>query len=499
MTAPPELCVLLDGEAVGRLRRDRRGRLSFAYDRHYAQAPTRGPLSLSMPVGAEPYGDEPASRWVASLLPDRPETLARWRSAHGAVDAFELLATPVGHDCAGAVQFCRLDRLDEVRERPGRLLTDQEMGRRVAALARGSTDWDIDDVEPCYSLSGFQHKMALRRFGRRWALPQGASPSTHILKPRHRDAGGPAVVEHLCADAARIAGLDAAATTVEFYDEHPVTVVERFDRTSDASGRRRIHQEDMCQALGRDGQKRHEHTGGPGMAQIADLLRSHSHDPDTDVRKFADGLLWALVTVNRDAHARNYSVMLAGTVRLAPLYDLQSSLPYADPKLGKREMAMRYGSGFTVYNSNSDHSLIDTAARLRLPAGWVIGRAEALAGQAVEAFTTAVERLPPAAHGHLAAEELLDRLSRRCDSVAKTAAANRRRLPGRSAKKASTVTVEPLTPKTTGRARRYRRPEIEAALAASPNATYAEIARVCGVSSSYVGRIARSVRLQRRR
>ena len=40
-------------------------------------------------------------------------------------------------------------------------------------------------------------------------------------------------------------------------------------------------------------------------------------------------MLYNWVTANTDAHAKNYSLLLAGrAVRLAPLYDLGSALPY---------------------------------------------------------------------------------------------------------------------------------------------------------------------------
>ena len=184
----------------------------------------------------------------------------------------------------------------------------------------------------------------------------------------------------------------------------------------------------MCQALGVAGHLRREQDGGPGMAAIGDLIMVHCTDPETDVRRFADGLLWALVTINRDAHARNYSLMFrAGTVELAPLYDLNSSLAYFSSGLGERETAMRYGTSHTVYSSNSDHSLIDTAARLKLPSAWVIDRAEQLAAGAPDAFASEIERLPRDACQFLQADEFMDRLCRRCDSVANTAATNRRR------------------------------------------------------------------------
>ena len=47
---------------------------------------------------------------------------------------------------------------------------------------------------------------------------------------------------------------------------------------------------------------------------------------------------------------------------------------------GTKPIVVVGGSRLTVYSSNSNHSLIDTAARLKLSAGWVIDRAESLAG-----------------------------------------------------------------------------------------------------------------------
>jgi HipA-like protein len=50
-----------------------------------------------------------------------------------------------------------------------------------------------------------------------------------------------------------------------------------------------------------------------------------------------------------DAHAKNYSVLhLPGQVRLAPLYDVASSLPYDDMYLPRLRLAMRIGSEYRV-------------------------------------------------------------------------------------------------------------------------------------------------------
>ena len=87
---------------------------------------------------------------------------------------------------------------------------------------------------------------------------------------------------------------------------------------------------------------------------------------------------------------------------------------------------MAASSPFT--SSNSNHSLIDTAVRLELPPEWVIDRAEALAAATVDGFTAEIDNLPVGAHRHLRAEEFLNSLRIRSQSVSKTAAANRLRL-----------------------------------------------------------------------
>lgn len=431
MTQPTELAVLIDGEHAGLLCRNRSGRLRLEYDADYEARASSPPLSLSMPLRGGPYGNATASRWISSLLPDHPRALERWYRREGVSTPFGLLASRIGYDCAGAVQFCRPDRLSELLDRSSGLtpLTPEDMAERVDAMAEDPAQWDRDDLESCYSLAGFQNKMALHRAPTGWARPHGSVPTTHILKPRHRDGGQGAVVEHLCAATARRVGLDAVVTDVEFHGGHPVTVVQRYDRHRPSGRWRRRHQEDMCQALGLDGKRRHEWDGGPGMAAIGDFMHHHCLDSDTDVRKFADGLLWALITVNRDAHARNYSLRLSGReVHLAPLYDLQSSLPYGVKKLGEREMAMRYGSTYSIYSASSNHSLADVAARLSLPNIWLIDRAEQLAASTNEAMVAEIEELSPEARRLLDVDDLLERLNIRTNAIASTAEANRGRI-----------------------------------------------------------------------
>ena len=106
MVAPLNYTVLLHSRPVADLERGGRGlRLSFRGE--YLDDEARVPLSLSLPAETGLHQGDAVARWIDGLLPGRREVRERWRDHYGAAsaDAFDLLSTRVGHDCAGAVQF----------------------------------------------------------------------------------------------------------------------------------------------------------------------------------------------------------------------------------------------------------------------------------------------------------------------------------------------------------------------------------------------------------
>lgn len=431
MNGESQLTVLMGGMRCGVIRRDRHGALTLVYDADYMAKPEATPLSLSLPFRTRPYRDRAAQRWIASLLPDNPATLADWYGRSNTSTPFGLLGTTAGHDCAGAVQFCRPGEEEALAARASgiTMLSDEQVAAEVERMVANPSRWIDEDIEPYFSLGGYQTKIALQRVGDRWGRPYGSVPTTHILKPRHADSGSVAVVEHLCAAAARRVGLSATITGLEVHAGHPVLVAERYDRTLTERGWVRRHQEDMCQALGLDGGQKYERDGGPGISAIGDVIRNYSSDPGGDIQRFADGILWALILVNRDAHARNYSLLLTGAeARLAPLYDLHSSLPYVAHGIGRRDMAMRYGSDFTVYGAGSDHALLDVAARLMLSPQWLLARAEAFTTSLRAAVAQEVEALPTELQSLNHIEKFDKRLQRRALDLERTINGNRRRL-----------------------------------------------------------------------
>jgi serine/threonine-protein kinase HipA len=128
-------------------------------------------------------------------------------------------------------------------------------------------------------------------------------------------------------------------------------VVERYDRlppTAGSSFVQRVHQEDMCQALGLMPGKKYQEDGGPGIAQLTALIRRTSSEPEADVERFLQANIFNWLIGGTDAHAKNYSLLIgaAEEVRLAPLYDLSSQLPYGD--LIAQRVAMKIGEHYDI-------------------------------------------------------------------------------------------------------------------------------------------------------
>lgn len=181
-------------------------------------------------------------------------------------------------------------------------------------------------------------------------MPSGATPTTHILKPAVRGFDDHELNEHICLDAARRVGLRSVRTRVERFGAESVIVVARYDRVAGPSGIARVHQEDLCQALAVMPQRKYQNGGGPGAADIVALLRRElpARAAADAVGRFVDALIWNWVIAGTDAHAKNYSLLLARReARLAPLYDIASALPYGIHER-KLRMAMKVGGDYDL-------------------------------------------------------------------------------------------------------------------------------------------------------
>lgn len=351
-----ELDIVIDGDLIGLIRADKTGRLTLNYGSRWRDSPRGHSLSVSLPLADITYPHKPVWSYLWNLLPENPNVLQRWGQQYhvSAANPFSLLAY-VGADVPGAAQFFPPERLDEIRtQRQPTIdwLTLDELAQRlrqlrddVAAMRRPS---DIGKM----SLPGAQAKTAYCWDERtqRWGIPGGRAATTHIIKPCIPGFTGLVENEHLCQDIAARLGMPAANSSVLALDQTYI-VIDRYDRLPPPPGSpfvQRVHQEDMCQALALMPGRKYQQDGGPGIAQIVTLIRRVSTDPTTDVDRFLDANMFNWLIGGTDAHAKNYALLIgAGNeIRLAPLYDLSSQLPY--PELIEQRVAMKIGDRYDI-------------------------------------------------------------------------------------------------------------------------------------------------------
>jgi serine/threonine-protein kinase HipA len=280
--------------------------------------------------------------------------LSRWaaRFQISARNVFALISR-VGEDCAGAVQFVTPERLGALRsgkEDKIEWLDEPDLAKRLQILRDDHAAWRLPRDTGQFSLAGAQPKTALLLQNGRWGIPSGRIPTTHILKPPTGHFDGHSENEHFCLMLARNLGLPAAQSQVTRFENEIAIVIERYDRQQRGNRIVRIHQEDACQALGIMPTRKYQNEGGPGAADVVELLRTASTDRVEDVNTFVDATGFNWLIAGTDAHAKNYSLLLGSgpSVRLAPLYDVASILPYDELDMQKLKLAMKIGGEYRL-------------------------------------------------------------------------------------------------------------------------------------------------------
>jgi serine/threonine-protein kinase HipA len=326
-----ELVAYLSGRRAGRLICKENGNLQFRYDPDYA-----GPaLSQSLPLQAEAHPHRACVAVFGGLLLEGEAREALARNLGVSTGNDYALLKAVGGDCAGAIVLLepgadlpvepRLRGLGEeeldvlLRELPQRpLAANREEGVRL-------------------SLAGAQPKLPVVVDGDEVALPlNAAAATTHIIKPEPSRFPGLVDNESFCMALARAVGLPAARVSKrESLSGLRYLLVERYDRDLTSEPIRRLHQEDICQALGRPSDRKYQSEGGPSLAETVALLRRCSAVPAQDLPTLWRALVLNWLVGNCDAHAKNFSLLYdTGTPTLAPLYDVLSTTVY--PELTRR-------------------------------------------------------------------------------------------------------------------------------------------------------------------
>jgi serine/threonine-protein kinase HipA len=398
---PDHLFVLLGGDMAGTLARSRRdGPLTFTYDDGWRFRRDAYALSLSLPLAGREFTGQAVSYYLRGLLSDDPARLSRIAAQYGVAptDSFGVLAH-IGEDCPGAVQFARPDRLKALSGAGSgdiAWLSESEVADILRGLVTENSNLGTPADEGQFSLPGALAKVALRwdPAKKRWGRPSGRAATTHILKPPRTGIPFHCQNEHLCLELAREIGLDAARSSVLTAEDQTVLSVVRYDREIVGRSVRRLHQEDMSQALGVDPDLKYAAQGAPTLRQIVELLRQWSPHAVEESLRVVQAVAYNWTIAGTDAHPRNYSILIrpGNVVSLAPLYDIASSLlvhrtaPKASPETWRLAMAV---GGRTAIGEIDRGAWSDEAGRAGLRVDLVLDRVHGI----ILATADAVERV----------------------------------------------------------------------------------------------------------
>jgi len=334
------------------------GRLSFCYASGWLAQQDAVALSASLPLQAESFDDRKTRPFFAGLLPEGQmrRLIAQQFQVSGQND-FALLGH-IGGECAGAVTFLEPGQVlpapthnDDVQ-----WLSDDEVVAILDELPRRPMLAGKDGLR--LSLAGAQDKLPVVFDGTRIGLPLNGTPSSHILKPAIHAVEDSVINEGFCMALAEAMQLKPAKSNIHLVLDRSFLLVERYDRLINAQGhRRRLHQEDFCQALGVVPEMKYQNEGGPDLAQCFDLVRRATRPSAPQVLRLLDCVIFNALIGNHDAHAKNFSLLYlhketGKTPVLAPFYDTLSTAVY--PTLTPK-MAMKIGSKYKFSEVQARH------------------------------------------------------------------------------------------------------------------------------------------------
>ncbi len=253
-----QLRVLSDGVWIGTLDVTE-GRWSFAYAPEW----TLHPLAPGFPLTVREFQDagehRPVEWFFENLLPEgRLRELIAFRDRIDPRDSWAFLVRH-GQDTAGALSLVPANPDGDV---PGEVLVPLAVEALQAKIEESRkrnlplmASWD----EIRMSLAGAQEKLGLRiEPDGAMFLPEGTAASTHIVKPENASADFPycPANEFFCMRLADELKVPVPRVGLRHLPE-PLYDIERFDRTrtkpmkgEEGSSIKRLHQIDLCQALG---------------------------------------------------------------------------------------------------------------------------------------------------------------------------------------------------------------------------------------------------------
>ena len=323
------------GHCAATLTRTSEG-VRFTYLPDYLASSDALPIASTLPLTDQPHitpaGAVPP--YFAGLLPEgRRLTNLRQTIKTSADDELSLLVA-VGADPVGDVQVFASGTV-EAGESPPEVEPIVTVEKNFRDIRFADLLQDAGIIDPI-AIAGVQDKVSARML----SLPVRRAHERYILKldpPEY-----PHVVDNeaffiTLARRASIPTVDA--TLVRDADNRPGLLVTRFDRITHGGTPTRLAVEDACQAQGLWPADKYNTTTERSAHALIELCAART----IAARDIYQQLVYAWLTGNGDVHAKNISALTIpeGETRIAPAYDLPSTVPYRDttlalPLAGKR-------------------------------------------------------------------------------------------------------------------------------------------------------------------
>jgi len=279
------------------------------------------PVATTLPLSdaAVSYPGGAVPPFFAGLLPEGRRLSALRRAVKTSVDDELSLLLVVGRDTIGDVQVVPSGEPPI----PGEPLVQVERGWNEVRFGEVLAEAGV--VDPV-ALPGVQEKVSARMIG----VPIGRAGERNILKI------DPPEFPHVVENEAFFLGLarkvrleSARAEVVHDRDGRPGLLVHRFDRVPHPDGSTMaLACEDACQVMGRWPADKYLASTEEAVGALADRCAARPVALKTLFRQ----LCFAWLTGNGDMHAKNLSILRTtdGEWRVAPAYDVPSTVPYGD-------------------------------------------------------------------------------------------------------------------------------------------------------------------------
>ena len=371
------LIVYLKGSRIGFIEfDDDANSREFSYDADYLASASACPISLSLPLQKDPFNSWETRLFFENLLPPVVVRRKLEKIIHHDADNYYAFLKVLGGDCAGAIALYPENVDPGAREDVLRELSEAEADEIFKALPDSPL---LQGVVENYriSVAGAQDKLVVRMRDGRFFLPLYGTASTHIVKPRMARCEHSVENECFCQLLAAAVELSAAGCSIVKVGDSRYYVTERYDRTEIGGHVERSLQEDFCQAMGVDSEKKYQTDGGPSAARCLRFLRERSFGL-ADQMRFVDFYLYNFLIGNADAHAKNFSLLYHdGRPAVAPIYDAMSTLVY--PQV-YNSMAMEIGGQYE-FKDVTRESFVAFAQKCDINPKAVLSRLDAFAAK----------------------------------------------------------------------------------------------------------------------